>query len=150
MRLLQFRLIHLISLTILVAVAVNVFLFSWRLFALLAIALIPAYAINRLLSSRLQRETSYWRGFLQTVFIGAILLSFYVLSIGPVTKSIFDFELYENEGLMQTVEAVYEPLRLLDDSDNAFTPLWTRYRESWYPETPDSDAQALPSSYYMK
>ena len=86
----------------------------------------------------------------QTAIIAVLVLSLYALSIGPVTKFVFDFKLEDNAKFLQVVEAAYEPLRLLDDSDNLFTPLWTRYRESWYPEIPDDDAQTLPSSCYVQ
>ena len=150
MKLTQFQLSHLITLTVIAALAVNAFLLSWRLFAMLAISLVPAYTINRLLSSKSKRETSYRRGASQTAVIAVLILSLYALSIGPVTKFVFDFKLEDDSKLLQVLETVYEPLRLLDDGDNLFTPLWTRYRESWYPEIRDEDAQTLPSSYYVR
>ena len=150
MKLTQFQLSHLITLTVVAALAVNAFLFSWRLFAMLAISLVPAYTINRLLSSKSKRETSYRRGASQTAIIAVLILLLYALSIGPVTKFVFDFKLEDNAKFLQVLEAVYEPLGLLDDGDNLFTPLWRRYRESWYPEIRDEDAQTLPSSYYVR
>jgi len=144
----QFRLCHLVTLTVVATVAVNAFLVSWRLLAIFLIALIPAYLLNRAFIFRCNGKTSYWRGVFQTALFFVVCLAMYMLSIGPAVRLVLDFDLDEEDSIVAVMELFYAPLGLIDESDHPLTPYWIKYRESWYPDASESEAGSLPSNYY--
>ena len=130
-RFVQFKLRHILTLTLIVAIGVNAWLFSWRLAAIFAIVLLPALLMNFMLVRSSKFKSSYWRNVMRVLLLSAGCFAFYLLSIGPAISLMYKLG---NSSVASMVEYLYEPLELFNDKDHPVFGVWLRYVELWYPE----------------